>query len=58
VPGGFRTRPQRVPTTSPWDAGYIADTHGLEACSAFESSPEEALVEVVKAKDRWLVAAR
>jgi predicted RNase H-like HicB family nuclease len=28
------------------DAGYIADIPDLEACSAFGSSPKEALAEV------------
>lgn len=40
------------------DGGYIADIPDLEACSAFGSSPEEALAEVAKAKDAWLTAAR
>jgi predicted RNase H-like HicB family nuclease len=40
------------------DAGYIADIPNLEACSAFGSSPKEALAEVEGAKDAWLAAAR
>jgi predicted RNase H-like HicB family nuclease len=40
------------------DGGYIADIPDLDACSAFGSTPEEALAEVEKAKDRWLSAAR
>jgi predicted RNase H-like HicB family nuclease len=40
------------------DAGYIADVPDLEACSAFGASAEEALAEVERAKDAWLVAAR
>jgi len=40
------------------DGGYIADIPDLEACSAFGSSPEEALAEVAKAKEAWLAAAR
>jgi len=40
------------------DAGYIADIPDLETCSAFGASPEEALVEVEKAKEAWLAAAR
>ena len=39
------------------DGGYIADIPDLEACSAFGSSPEEALAEVEKAKVAWLAAA-
>ena len=40
------------------DEGYIADIPDLEACSAFGSTPEEALAEVQKAKEAWIVAAR
>lgn len=40
------------------DDGYIADIPDLDACSAFGSSPEEALAEVEIAKDAWLTAAR
>jgi predicted RNase H-like HicB family nuclease len=40
------------------DAGYIADIPDLEACSAFGSTPEEALREVQVAKQAWLDAAR
>jgi predicted RNase H-like HicB family nuclease len=40
------------------DDGYIADIPDLDACSAFGSSPEEALAEVELAKDAWLTAAR
>lgn len=40
------------------DGGYIADIPDLEACSAFGSSPEEALSEVKVAKAAWLAAAR
>jgi predicted RNase H-like HicB family nuclease len=40
------------------DKGYIADIPDLEHCSAFGETPEEALREVVKAKNAWLEAAR
>jgi predicted RNase H-like HicB family nuclease len=40
------------------DNGYIADIPDLDVCSAFGSSPEEALAEVEIAKDAWLSAAR
>jgi predicted RNase H-like HicB family nuclease/predicted RNA binding protein YcfA (HicA-like mRNA interferase family) len=40
------------------DAAYVADVPDLEACSAFGSSPEEALAEVERAKQAWLDAAR
>ncbi|CAN5685226.1 hypothetical protein BH24ACT26_BH24ACT26_02160 [soil metagenome] len=40
------------------DGGYIADIPDLEACSAFGSTPEEALAEVKKAKEAWIAAAR
>ena len=40
------------------DGGYIADIPDLEACSAFGSTPAEALREVEIAKVAWLKAAR
>lgn len=40
------------------DGGYIADIPDLRHCSAFGSSPEEALREVLVAKEAWLEAAR
>jgi len=40
------------------DGGYVADIPDLDACSAFGSTPELALVEVEIAKDAWLSAAR
>lgn len=40
------------------DKGYIADIPDLRHCSAFGASPEEALREVLKAKDAWLAAAK
>ena len=40
------------------DEGYIADIPDLEACSAFGSTPEEALRELNAAKQAWLEAAR
>jgi len=40
------------------DAGYIADIPDLEACSAFEETPAEALEQVEIAKQAWLEAAR
>jgi len=40
------------------DGGYIADIPDLAACSAFGETPEEALAEVLRAKDAWLEAAR
>jgi predicted RNase H-like HicB family nuclease len=40
------------------DAAYVADIPDLEACSAFRSSPEEALAEVEQAKRAWLAAAQ
>lgn len=40
------------------DSSYVADIPDLEACSAFGSSPEEALAEVERAKEIWLAAAR
>jgi len=40
------------------DHGYIADIPDLDACSAFGETPEEALQEVLKAKELWLATAR
>ena len=40
------------------DEGYIADIPDLEFCSAFGSTPEEALREVQIAKAVWIEAAR
>lgn len=39
------------------DGGYIADIPDLKSCSAFGSTPEEALKEVERAKAAWLEAA-
>ena len=40
------------------DQGYIADIPDLPHCSAFGPTPEEALSEVLQAKEAWLVAAQ
>jgi predicted RNase H-like HicB family nuclease len=40
------------------DEGYIADIPDLRHCSAFGETPEQALTEVLKAKEAWLVSAR
>lgn len=40
------------------DGGYIADIPDLKACSAFGTTPEEALKEVQVANAAWLEAAR
>ena len=40
------------------DEGYIADIPDLKSCSAFGSTQEEALEEVLRAKTAWLEAAR
>ncbi len=40
------------------DDGYIADIPDLEHCSAFGSTPEDALAEVLQAKEAWLASAR
>ncbi|EAZ90488.1 type II toxin-antitoxin system HicB family antitoxin [Crocosphaera chwakensis] len=40
------------------DDGYIADIPDLKYCSAFGSTEEEALREVLKAKTAWLEAAK
>ncbi|MBI2908043.1 MAG: type II toxin-antitoxin system HicB family antitoxin [Chloroflexi bacterium] len=40
------------------DQGYIADIPDLKYCSAFGATPEEAVREVLKAREAWLEAAR
>lgn len=40
------------------DGGYIADIPDLTFCSAFGDSPEEALREVLVAKEAWIEAAK
>jgi predicted RNase H-like HicB family nuclease len=40
------------------DGGYIADLPDLNACSAFGTTPEEALSEVQRAKKIWLETAK
>jgi predicted RNase H-like HicB family nuclease len=40
------------------DEGCIADIPDLQHCSAFGATPEEALREVLQAKETWLEAAR
>jgi predicted RNase H-like HicB family nuclease len=40
------------------DDGYIADIPDLKSCSAFGATPEEALHEVLIAKQAWIKSAR
>ncbi len=40
------------------DEGYIADIPDLKACSAFAETPDQALAEVLMAKEYWLAAAK
>lgn len=40
------------------DGGYIADLPDLRHCSAFGTTPSEALAELEVAKVAWLEAAR
>ena len=40
------------------DGGYIADIPDLRFCSAFGDTPEEAVHEVLIAKDAWIETAR
>jgi len=40
------------------DKGYVADIPDLDACSAFGASPQEALAEVLRAKEAWVTVAR
>jgi len=40
------------------DGGHVADIPDLDACSAFGSTPKQALAELEIAKAAWLRAAR
>ena len=40
------------------DGGYIADIPDLPYCSAYGDTPEEALKEILIAKEAWLERAR
>jgi predicted RNase H-like HicB family nuclease len=40
------------------DNCYVADIPDLKYCSAFGSTPQEALAEVLIAKEAWLEVAR
>ena len=40
------------------DGGYIADIPDLPYCSAYGDTPEEALREILTAKEAWLESAR
>ena len=40
------------------DNGYIADIPDLQECSAFGDTAEEALKEVIIAKEAWLESAK
>jgi predicted RNase H-like HicB family nuclease len=40
------------------DNGYIADIPDLKHCSAFGTTPQEALQEVLIAKEAWLTSAK
>jgi predicted RNase H-like HicB family nuclease len=40
------------------DAGYIADIPDLKSCSAWGKTPQEALKQVLIARDLWLASMR
>lgn len=40
------------------DNAYVADIPDLEYCSALGATPEEALAEVMKAREAWISAAK
>ena len=40
------------------DEAYVADIPDLKYCSAFGDTPEEALLQVLIAKEAWLESAR
>jgi predicted RNase H-like HicB family nuclease len=39
------------------DGGYIAEIPDLPGCSAFGRTPQQAVAEVVVAKEAWMAAA-
>ncbi|MGH3721625.1 MAG: type II toxin-antitoxin system HicB family antitoxin [Pseudonocardiaceae bacterium] len=39
------------------DGGYIADIPDLDSCSAFGETPQQAVTEVLRAKEAWLAVA-
>ncbi|MBA4180155.1 MAG: type II toxin-antitoxin system HicB family antitoxin [Anaerolinea sp.] len=43
---------------SPDDGCYVADLPDFEYCSAVGDTPQEALAELLIARDAWLAAAR
>ena len=40
------------------DKGYIADIPDLKNCSAFGNTPDEALINVLQAKEVWIQTAK
>lgn len=40
------------------DKGYIADIPDLKNCSAFGNTPDEALANVLQAKEAWFKSAK
>jgi len=40
------------------DKGYIADIPDLKNCSAFGNTPDEALINVLQAKEAWIQTAK
>lgn len=40
------------------DECYVADLPDLESCSAFGETPQEALAELLVAREAWLASAR
>jgi len=40
------------------DGAWVADVPDLQSCSAFGDTPSEALAEVEKAMEAWLMIAR
>jgi len=40
------------------DGAYVADIPDLRACSAIGATAEQALAEVLRAKEAWLAAAK
>ena len=40
------------------DEGYIADIPDLKNCSAFGTTPDEALMNVLRAKEEWIQTSK
>jgi len=58
ISSGFRWPDAGVVFYSEEDGAYVADIPDSHACSAFGDTAEEALAEVLRAKEAWLATAK